>query len=203
MSIRHGVVAAVAAAVAISGALSGCSEADSEPPDSGLPAKSELTDSPTSPNATGPSSTDSTPSEPQGPSIPAAAKAPGKAGAKAFVAYYIRLLNHAQHTGDADGLRRYGDSCNGCKVYARLAERTYRNGGWFRGGSWSPDPRTWFVDQSGSGYFVAVTVDAAGGRQLPREGGEVTRFLANTYRLNLQVDSEDRAWTIARLESPA
>ena len=200
MSIRRGVVAAVSVAVASGGVLSGCSDADSEPPDSGLPAESDLTESssPTEPSPTEPS-----PTGPQEPRLPVAAKAPGKAGAKAFVAYYIRLLNYAQHTGDASGLRQYGGGCHGCNVYARLAERTYRNGGWFRGGTWTPAPRTWFVDQSGSGYFVALTVEAASGRQLPRRGGEVTRFLANTYRLNLEVDSEKQTWKVARLESPA
>jgi uncharacterized protein DUF6318 len=198
-------MATIAAAILAGGALSGCGDDDAEPPDSGLPAKSELTGStPTStvPSVTGQSPTDPTRSGRPEPTLPAAARAPGKAGAKAFVAYYIKLLNYAQHTGETNGLRRYGPSCHGCKVYARLAEKTYRNGGWFQGGAWTPDPRTWFVDQSGSGYFVAVSVDAAAGRQLPRKGGEVTRFLANTYRLNLQVEATNQGWQVARLESP-
>jgi uncharacterized protein DUF6318 len=202
-STRRGIATTLAVSVVAGGALSGCNDADSEPPDSGLPANSELTESPTSPDRAHRSPTDPTPSGPPEPRLPTAAKAPGKAGAKAFVAYYIRLLNYAQHTGEASRLRQYGDSCRGCKAYARLAEKTYQNGGWFRGGSWTPDPRSWFVDRSGAGYFVAVTVEAAKGRQLPRKSAEVTRFLADTYRLNFQVESAHSTWQVARLASPA
>lgn len=199
MSIRHGVVAAVAVAVATSGVLSGCSEADSEPPDSGLPAESELTESPTSPNATEPSASDSTPSGPQEPHLPAAAKAPGKAGAKAFVAYYIRLLNYAQHTGDGAPLLRYGPNCSLCKSQARFAAATYRSGGWFKGGDWRPDPRAWLILPSGPGYFVAVTVDTDSGRELRRRDGDIKRFKADRLRINALLKRTKASWLVRRM----
>ena len=95
----------IAAAVVACGALSGCSDDETEP-DSGLPSKSELTEStPASPTASDPTPSDPTPSGPQEPPLPAAAKSPGKAGAKAFVAYYIKLLNYASWTGDTAAVR--------------------------------------------------------------------------------------------------
>jgi len=202
VSIRHGVVAAVAVAVASSGALSGCSDADSEPSDSGLPAESELTETPTSPSPDDASPTDPAPSGPQEPRLPAAAKAPGKAGAKAFVAYYIRLLNYASHTGETASLGKFGSRCGGCMDYVRLYESTYKNGGWIKRGNWVPDPRTWFIAASGNGYFVAVHVDAAAGLQRPRRSSETTRFLADRYRLNFLLADKDRGWRMKSLGTP-
>ena len=203
MSIRHGVVAAVAVAVATSGALSGCSDADSDPPDSGLPAESELTDSPTSPNPTEASPTDPNLSGPQEPRLPADARAPGKAGAKAFVAYYIRLLNYASHTGDGAPLLQYGPNCRLCKSQAKFAASTYRRGGWFKGGDWHPDPRSWLILPSGPGYFVAVTVDTDSGRERQRRKGEVRSFEADQLRINALLKRKPSSWQVRRMGTPS
>ena len=201
MSIRHGVVAAVAVAVATSGALSGCSNTDSEPPDSGLPAKSELTDSPTAPSPTGASPTDSTPSGPQEPRLPAAARAPGKAGAKAFVAYYIRLLNYASWTGDTDAVRSQGKGCRGCRADASLFESTYRNGGWFKGGKWKPVRGSWIVLPRHPGYFVGVNIDAAKGKQKTRHGSHVTRFRVDRIHRDFHLIRSEQAWRVTYMEA--
>jgi hypothetical protein len=189
-----------------SGALSGCSDDEAEPPDSGLPAKSELTESTqtsTPPSVTGPSSSDPTRSGREEPPLPAAAKAPGKAGARAFVAYYIRLLNYASHTGDGAPLLQYGPNCRLCKSQAKFAAKTYRRGGWFKGGDWRPDPRTWLVLPSGHGYFVAVNVDTASGRQLSKRGDEVTTFEADHLRISLLLRRSRPTWQVRRLGSPS
>lgn len=202
MSIRHGVVAAVAVAVATSGVLSGCSEADSEPPDSGLPAESELTDSPTPANSSGPSESDPTPSGPQEPRLPAAAKAPGKAGAKAFVAYYIRLLNYASHTGETASLKRYGEACRHCMAFARLAESTYEDGGWFKGGTWAPVPSSWFVLRSIPGYLVGLNLDVAASRQLLQQGGHVKRYRAEQIGRDFRVVLDGKTWSVIGMKEP-
>ncbi len=202
MSIRHSVVAAVAAAVASSGALSGCSEADSEPPDSGLPAESELTDSPTAPSPTESSSTGSTPSGPREPRLPAAAKAPGKAGAKAFVAYYIRLLNYASHTGETASLKRYGEACRHCMAFIRLAESTYEDGGWFEGGTWTPVPSSWFVLRSNPGYLVGLNLDVAASRQRLQQGGHVKRYRAEQIGRDFRVVLDGKNWSVISMKEP-
>jgi Family of unknown function (DUF6318) len=205
VSTRHCVAATIAAAVVASGALSGCSDDEAEPPDSGLPAKSELTESTqtsTPPSVTGPSSSDPTRSGREEPPLPAAAKAPGKAGARAFVAYYIRLLNYASWTGDTTALRARGRGCGGCVDYARLFEKTYQNGGWFKGGAWAPVPRTWFIASSGNRFFLAVHVNAAKGLQRPRRGADVTRFLADRYRLNFLLAPHGESWRMKTLGTP-
>jgi Family of unknown function (DUF6318) len=204
VSIRRSVAATIAAAVVATGALSGCGDDEGEPADSGLPAESELTDSAPeiSPGTADPTPSDPTPSGPPEPPLPAAAKAPGRAGAKAFVAYYIELLNYASWTGDTDALRKQDSNCRGCMDYVRLFESTYKNGGWFKDGAWSPNSRTWFIEASGNGFFVAVTVDAAKGLQCPRRSAEVTRFLADRYRLNFLLSRDGDEWQMKRLGTP-
>ena len=201
MSIRHGVVAAVAFAVASSGALSGCSDADSEPPDSGLPAESELTDSPSSPSPTEASTTDSTPSGPQEPRLPAAAKAPGKAGAKAFVAYYIRLLNYASWTGNTDAVRSYGQGCRGCRADAGFFEGIYEHGGRIRGGKWSPVPGSWVVLHRHPGYFLGVNIDSAKGTQLRRKNAETKRVLAERLHRDFHLVRDGDHWNVTYMEA--
>lgn len=185
--------------------LSGCGD-DAEPPDSGLPARSELTESATTstlPSVSGPSPSDPTRSGRAEPTLPVAAEAPGKAGAKAFVAYYIKLLNYAQHTGDGAPLLEYGPNCRLCRSQATFAAKTYRRGGWFKGGDWRPDPQTWLVLPSGPGYFVAVNVDTASGSQLPRRGDDVTTFKADRLRINLLLRRSADTWQVRRLGSPS
>ncbi|MGH3482763.1 MAG: DUF6318 family protein [Nocardioidaceae bacterium] len=205
MSIRRCVAATIAAAVVASGALAGCGDDEAEPADSGLPAESELTESASeiSPSTDGPTPTDPTPSGPQEPPLPAAAKAPGKAGAKAFVAHYIELLNYAQHTGDGTSLLRYGPSCSLCRSQARFATTTYRRGGWFRGGDWKPDPRTWLILPSGPGYFVAVNIDTAPGSELSKRGGKVTEFEADQLRINFLLKRGESTWLVRRIGTPS
>jgi Family of unknown function (DUF6318) len=202
VSIRRSVVTAVTAGLVAALSVGGCSDDEPKVHDSGLPPESELTES-NGPSPTEPSPTDPSPTGPQEPPLPDAAKAPGKAGAKAFVAYYIRLLNYASHTGDGALLLRYGPSCRVCRSQADFAERLYGRGGWYRGGAWRPDNRTWLVLSSGSGYFVAVNVDTAAGRQLPRRDAEISRFAADRLRLNFLLKPSSRAWQVSRLVTPS
>lgn len=203
VSIRRCVAATIAAAVVATGALSGCGDDEAEPADSGLPAESELTESApeTSPDTSDPTPSDPTPSGPQEPPLPAAAKAPGKAGAKAFVAYYIELLNYASWTGDTESLHRYGQGCRGCRADADLFQRTYRNDGWFKGGEWTPVPSSWIVLPRKPGYFVGVNIDAAKGLQRRRQGGEVTRFLADRIHRDFHLTRDGQAWRITYMEA--
>jgi hypothetical protein len=199
VSIRHSVVSAMAAALVAGASLAGCSDDSDDPPDSGLPAESEVTEPTSSP-------TDSEPTEPTGPrppQLPDAATAPGKAGAKAFVAYYIRLLNYASWTGDTQALRSRAPDCTGCGSYARLYEKTYRNGGWFKGGAWTPIESSWLILTKNPGILIDVKVDSAKGRQLLRRGAQRTRFLADVYQLDFHLSMTAEVWRITRLETPA
>jgi hypothetical protein len=205
VSIRRCVAATIAAAVVATGALAGCSDDEAEPADSGLPAASELTESAPaiSPETSDPTPSDPTPSGAQEPPLPVAAKAPGKAGAKAFVAYYIKLLNYASWTGDTELLHRYGPRCAGCKAYVNLYERTYGRGGWFKRGGWTPSANSWLVLSKNPGVLIDVKIEASAGRQLLRRGAQVTRFLTDQYQLDFHLIRAADAWRVTRLETPA
>lgn len=117
------------------------------------------------------------------------------------MAYYIRLLNYASWTGDADAVRSYGQNCRGRRADARLFESTYRNGGWFKGGKWTPVRTSWIALPRHPGYFVAVNIDAAKGKQKTRRGGHVTRFLADRIHRDFHLIRSERAWRITYMEA--
>jgi hypothetical protein len=203
VSIRRSVVAAVAAALATTVTLTGCGD-DEEPKtyDPGLPSESEVTNSTEpSPTSSDPTPTEPSPTGPQEPLMPDAAKASGKQGAKAFVAYYIELLNYASWTGDTTAVREYGPRCRGCRADANLFESTYREGGWFKGGKWTPVPSSWAVLPRNPGYFVGVNIDAAKGEQRRRRGGEITRFLADRIHRDFHLVRAGQKWRITYMEA--
>ena len=73
------------------------------------------------------------------PELPDAAKANTKAGALAFVRYYIHLINYAQATGDVGPLRRVeSDACASCTRVRESVEHIYGSGGSIEGGTWRP-----------------------------------------------------------------
>lgn len=73
------------------------------------------------------------------PTMPAQAKENTPEGASAFVAHYIAVSNYAASTGDVEELSRLSDSkCEGCQKYVTLYRDTYKAGGYFKGGAWTP-----------------------------------------------------------------
>jgi hypothetical protein len=129
----------VIGAIALFLALSSC----------GGDPKADPTPTPSSPVTTPVSTT------PAPPVMPDAAKANTKAGAIAFVRYYVELINHAQATGETDGTTRVEDrSCNSCTRVRRTVEDIYTSGGRIDGGAWNvtitsasrrPDLGAWSV----------------------------------------------------------
>jgi hypothetical protein len=112
-------------AVALLLALAGC----------GGDPKADPSPSPTpSSPATSPVST-----TPSTPVLPEEAKADTKAGAIAFVKYYVELINHAQATGDVSPLRSVeGTRCESCRKVRGSITQIYANGGSIEGGTWRP-----------------------------------------------------------------
>ncbi len=55
-----------------------------------------------------------TPTEPVEPTLPPEAEGSSPKAAKAFVGYYIELLNYAMVTGDTDAFRAAARGCGGC-----------------------------------------------------------------------------------------
>jgi hypothetical protein len=85
------------------------------------------------PTPSPPSSSSTTPAAPV---MPEAAKANTKAGAVAFVKYYIEVFNHAQKTGATRTLASLSSKrCTDCQAAIRGLEQIYASGGHIDGGS--------------------------------------------------------------------
>jgi hypothetical protein len=70
------------------------------------------------------------------PVEPAEASANTKAGAIAFVKYYVELINHAQATGDTAALAAAEDPrCGACASGRKYLTSVYTRGGRIRGGT--------------------------------------------------------------------
>jgi hypothetical protein len=155
---------AVIPAVVLLLALAGC----------GGDPKADPSPSPSSPSTSPVSTT------PSAPVLPEEAKADTKAGAIAFVKYYVELINHAQATGDVDVLAAVEDpGCESCSKGRTVLEEIYKAGGTIHGGELtfkltnearSPRYRGWVV--SGSLAFAPQTVTrTAGGATQELSGG--------------------------------
>jgi hypothetical protein len=85
------------------------------------------------------SSTPSASAKPAPPVMPKAAKAKTRAGAIAFARLFMATLNYAGGNGETQPLRRlFIGECTRCEAIADGIEQTYRQGGYFLGGEWSP-----------------------------------------------------------------
>ncbi len=146
----------VASLGCLAGVLVGCSD---DPPEA-QPTQSASAESPTRDSE--PSATSSS-AEPTAPALPAAAKEDSKAGAKAFVAWYLRSLAHAANTGDVRNLKALSPGCAGCRDYISLYKNVYSRGGFFRDVKWTPV--TWSItSQSPRTNRVLVAIRAAEAR---------------------------------------
>jgi hypothetical protein len=108
-------------------ALTGCSDGD-EP--AGGPG-------PSGPPATISSAPTTDPPHGGPPQLPALAREQSNAGAKAFVRYYIDVLNYAHSEGVAGPLRRLGTrGCDVCQILADGIAVMAQRGGGQQGGDW-------------------------------------------------------------------
>ncbi|HUP99585.1 MAG TPA: DUF6318 family protein [Aeromicrobium sp.] len=70
------------------------------------------------------------------PGLPVITKRNDATGAANFVLYWVKVSNYAALTGDTELLREISaPACEGCRRYIELYEKTYADGGYFRGGA--------------------------------------------------------------------
>ena len=199
MSRRHGAIATIVAGLLAVGGLAGCSEdGDDEPADSGLPSKAELTESTPTPT------TGSTPAVASQPTLPDEATRPGRAGARAFVAYYVSLENYASNTGDVDPLIEYSHpECGGCQDLIRFYSSWYERGGWFKGAHrmiLSFDRV--FRASSPHDMYIRLNGRTSGGTYRERRGAPIHKARGDRFDLLLWLIREQQGWKVSRLDSP-
>jgi hypothetical protein len=153
--------------------------------------KADPTTTPSTP-ATSPASTTPSP-----PVMPEAAKANTKAGAVAFVRYYVELINYAQRTGVIDELAKIEDAaCASCTKVRETLTDIYGSGGHIQGGDWTakvqsaaprPDLHAW-----------SVFADVRYGPQVVSRSGEKTPLKGGQSPMTFVVRQMKTGWTVLR-----
>jgi hypothetical protein len=145
----------------------------------------------------------STPSRPMStvptpPAMPAAAKANTKAGAIAFVRYYVETLDFAVSTGDVSSLRAAADSgCASCADVEKGLEGIYNSGATISGGLWTIDH---VVDARPNEAIKGWTLTALiryGKQTIVRKPPETSKSTGEgTHVVSFRVSNRDGDWKV-------
>ena len=155
--------------------------------------------SPTGPSASPTPTPRETPTETP-PPMPAAAKGDGRAAAKAFVRYYIDLINYAGRTGDVRRLKaRSGTDCLSCMELVRLFSMTYSQGGYFHTRGWTPgvlfvSPGRTSTDWVGALEVIEHRVEWQTSSTAPETSSPNSKL---NLRLEFRVD--DGQWSVSKM----
>ncbi len=130
--------------------------------------------------------------------MPPAARAPGRAGAEAFVRYYIDLLNYSGATGDTSTFSAASQRCESCNKLAGNFRRTYRDGGYYRTKGWRVN--TVFASEVNRDHYTAV----AEVKETPIEwqvvaGGPIRTLPEDKVNLRFSVLRASSRWLITEL----
>ncbi len=180
----------VAASMMAFALLTSCS-ADADP------QTAPTTNSESAPLSTTPTSepTDEPSTGPVEPPLPAAAKAPTRAGAEAFVRYYIDLLNYAGATGDTDAFLAAAEGCNSCRGLARNFQRTYQRGGFYKTRGWLVNA-LFASQQAGTAFTAVAEVRETAITWRETSGSRLRRLPPGTVNLRFSLFRERSRWFI-------
>ena len=134
---------------------------------------------------------------PSAPVMPEEANADTKAGAIAFVKYYIELINHAQATGDVVALEAVEDpACKSCQSARSGVASHYQAGGSVDGGEWRVHSASAVQNGAISGWVVDANV--AYGRQIVHFGSGKPDKVNEAGRmiLSIQVERSNDQWQV-------
>lgn len=108
--------------------------------------------------------------------------------ARAFAAYYVRLIYYFQSTGDGRALvANSATGCLGCKQIIGRISSTYKAGGYIREANY--DRRKLTIDQfalsSVPGATVNITASEGTVTHMTKRGGPLQRYTAGNTRWEL------------------
>ncbi len=175
---------AVGVATACTIAVAGCSADPDDQPTQATPASPTPTDDQTEPPG----------NQVTEPTLPAAVEGSSIQSAKAFVGYYIDLLNYAMVTGDTKSFRAAARNCEGCDRYADLFDRTYGAGGSATTGGWKVTSSV--ATDVDSGTAVLADVSAAPITIQKTKDAEPKTFAADAYELRFKLRTRDDSWVV-------
>lgn len=174
--------------------VAGCSDDDAK-------ADGEPTSSATS-DSSSPSPTESTtPDEPTVPELPAAANGSGDKAARAFARYWLKMLDYAQQTGDADSLEAlHSKECAGCAAGVMSLRQAFAKGGYVRGGSQRISHLNSVNSNQPGVHVVGIVAKRTRLTQFDQDGEVVGHEKAGLSAYRLYLTRQDGAWVVGALE---
>jgi hypothetical protein len=151
-----------------------------------------------------PSSTDiarstATSSAPVMPEMPATARQKTTAGAKAFVRYYIDVLNYSFSTPDPQPLRLVSaESCTACQPLLSICTRLAEKGGGQIGGAWDPISLVAGASDRQSQFLVA-RIRVSAGTSRGETDGPIHQIEAKNIRVMFQLTWQAKSWLLQDL----
>lgn len=138
------------------------------------------TDPPTPPPLT--PSPSATPSAPTAPELPPEAQGSSRKAAKAFVEYYIEVLNAASANGDTSELRILAHrDCEVCNNFVNFIDKVYAAGGHLKGDGWLTQ-RTRILGDGPERSMAVVAVVAVSPQEVVRAKGAKAEQFAGSPR---------------------
>jgi len=132
------------------------------------------------------------------PTLPAAAKRNDETGAANFVLYWVKVSNYAAHTGDTAILRQISDpTCDTCKRYIELYEKTYDAGGYFRGGTQAL--RSVTAEKGTTEFFLLCELETSAGtyRRTRQSNPAITK--PETSKAVFAVRRSEPSWRVTQI----
>jgi len=109
-----------------------------------------------------PTQSSSTPTGPVAPTLPAAATKHTRAGAEAYVRYYVDVLNYTTTNGDPAALAKISPKdCLGCQSILKVARSNFESGSTVKGGLWTIKTFARGYPRAGSEQSIITLIDAA------------------------------------------
>lgn len=168
-----------------------------------LAACDDDTDSGTAPPSTAaPTSTSPTSDDPPDdvapPVMPAAAREKTTAGAKAFVKYYIDVLNYGFTHNSSEGVRELATrECDVCERFADSIDKNLRRGGGQTGGQWTPT-KIWMLTNTAQQPTVTLAeMRVATGYYVESQGGVRHPIRSKTLKYEFWIAWHQGSWAAA------
>lgn len=154
-----------------------------------------------------PSSPSSSSTTPAPPVMPDAAKADTKAGAVAFVKYYVETQNFASATGDTAALERIAASeCESCQSIIGLIKKVYAAGGHIDGDGWTilKAQRAGLASAPSNAIYVDVALRIASQSIYSTPSASPSEYPGNPRRLmTFGLSRASSGWRVANIVATA
>ena len=138
----------------------------------------------------------STPS-PTPPTMPAEARGTSAQSAKAFVRYYIGLVNHAVATGDTSDLKGASqNSCNSCTAVVTNIDTVYANGGSLSGEGWKVSAAREVPGRPAARPILRVGIRISPQDKIASRGAKVQHFRGGRQLLIFRLVRLEGGWSI-------